>query len=408
MRLKLLKITTKNVDNNMTMKRIIIILLILIPGFYLPGQTINPGKSLTPTIEIDISGCSGVFDVLTAMRNGVSKENISVMLDSLLQTKPYQAMFRHYNRSWRPNHLPVPVFKRMILSLRFKESYSKGENERADQMFPFWVKFYSNLPLFRKNLDQLRNLDLRTEVSEAVTFASSWLPHEWRIPDFYLPIHPNGSSRAFSIDTVQGYDFFQLPRDTLGNILWKQLIGTFSHESHHLGIKTIYPAEMNASDSVAYTFLSIFVGEGTANKFINNYPGGYVPAVDNSKDSSFDNLEVKKWWERYSKEEAGLFKRLVTTFERAYAGTLSAKELQTEISQFWLSGYLSPVYFVGSELFGAIYHGHGKEGAFDAMTDLRKVFLLYNEAIKRRPGILGRCLVIPDSTVQHALMIGNR
>ncbi len=96
------------------------------------------------------------------------------------------------------------------------------------------------------------------------------------------------------------------------------------------------------------------------------------------------------------------------TFERAYSGQLSEKELQSEISQFWLNGYISPVYFVGSELMGAIYLGNGKQGLFSAMRDLRQLFLLYNKAVSSKLENLGNCFIIPDSTVQHALLIGTR
>lgn len=348
-----------------------------------------------------------MFNVFTAMKNGASKEDASLMLDSVLQTKPYQAMFKHYNRSWRPNHLPISVFKRMILSLRFEGVYSKGENRRADQMLPFWRKFYSNLELFRQNLKQLENTSLKTVINGAVTYAQGWLPSDWHIPDFYMPIHPNGGSRAFTIDAVQGYDFFQLPRDSSDNILWNHLLATISHESHHLGIKIIYPAMMTSSDSVAYDVLSLFAGEGTATKFVDNSPGGRVPVVDNSRDSSHYDAKGANWWQKYTTEEPDLFRRLITTFERAYSKKLSSTELQTEISQFWFNGWVSPVYFVGSELFGAVYHGFGKEGVFAVMRDLRKLFFLYNNAIKNKPDILGRCYVIPDSTVQHALDIGT-
>ncbi len=364
--------------------------------------------SIAQDIEVDISGCSAMLNVLTAMKNGASKQEVSSMLDSVLQTRPYQAMFKHYNRSWRPNHLPISVFKQMILSLQFDGVYSRGGNERAGQMLPFWIKFYTNLDLFRQNVHQLDNTNFKTLIDGAVAYAQTWLPPEWHIPDFYVPIHPNGGSRAFVIDTIQGYDFFQFPRDSSGHIKWNELISTISHESHHLGIKTIYPAIMTSSDSVAYRFLSLFIGEGTATKFINDYPGGCVPVIDQSRrDTSFYKGEIGKWWQKYTSDEPDLFTRLITTFERAYSGELSPTELQTEISQFWLNGYVSPVYFVGSELFGAVYHGFGKEGAFTAMRDLRKLFLLYDNAIKNNPNILGRCNVIPDSTVQHALAIGT-
>ncbi len=364
-------------------------------------------RSYTQNVEVDISACRAIFDVFSVMKSGASKEQVSSILDSILQTKPYRVMFKHYNRTWRPNHLPVTVFKNMIMSLQYEGYYIKGSNQRADKMLPFWKQYYDNSSLFRQNLDQLENADLKTLIDSAVANAKGWLPPDWQIHDFYMPIHPNGGSPAFAIDTAQGYDFFQLPRDSSGRIRLTQLFATISHESHHLGMKTIYPTSMTSTDSIAYSFLSIFAGEGTAIKFNNNYPGGCVPVIDRSRDSSFDNDDVAKWWLKYTAEEDDLFKRLTKTFEQAYSGIMSRQELQTEISQFWLSGYVSPVYFIGSELFGAVYHGHGKQGAFTAMRDLRKLFSLYNEAVKSCPGVLGRCYVIPDSTVQHAFNIGK-
>jgi hypothetical protein len=62
---------------------------------------------------------------------------------------------------------------------------------------------------------------------------------------------------------------------------------------------------------------------------------------------------------------------------------------------------------VGAELFGAVYYGYGKESVFTTMRDLRKLFSLYNNAIKKKPEVFGKCYVIPDSTVGHALSIGT-
>ena len=57
-------------------------------------------------VELDISACPLMFDVLKAMKDGLPRDKISGMLDSVLAAAPYQIMFKHYNRSWRPNHLP--------------------------------------------------------------------------------------------------------------------------------------------------------------------------------------------------------------------------------------------------------------------------------------------------------------
>jgi hypothetical protein len=57
------------------------------------------GKSLAQNIEIDISGCRAMYYILTAMKEGAPEQKVTTLLDSVLKTKPYQAMFRHYNRS---------------------------------------------------------------------------------------------------------------------------------------------------------------------------------------------------------------------------------------------------------------------------------------------------------------------
>jgi hypothetical protein len=360
-------------------------------------------------VEVDVSACYRMSSVLVAMKNGKSKAEVSAMLDSVLDTRPYKTMFRHYNRPYRPNHLPTSVFKRMILSLQFTGEYSPEENQRADQMLGVWTKFYNDPALFQKNLQQLKTVNLTTLINDGVNYAQSWLPSGWQIPGFYFFIHPNGGSGAFAIDGTQGYDFFQLPRDSSGNINWGELVGTISHESHHLGMKGSYPGSMTSSDSIAYDFLSMFVGEGTATKFVDNAPGGFVPEVDHARTSrghAFGGEGVDSLWKAYTLEEANLFKRMVETFEKAYSGHLSDKQLKAEISDYWLSGLKGPVYFLGSELFGAIYHAFGKDGSFAAMQDPRQIFELYNTAIKTKPELLGRCYVIPDLTVQHALAIG--
>ncbi|HEY2846869.1 MAG TPA: DUF5700 domain-containing putative Zn-dependent protease, partial [Pyrinomonadaceae bacterium] len=149
------------------------------------------------------------------------------MLDVLLETRPYQVMFRHYNRSWRPNELPPSVFKRMILSLQFPEEYSKGENVRADTMRPRWARYYPDLAPYERQLHELETANLSRSINNGVRYAQQWLPKEWKIPDFYMPIIPNGGSPAFSIDGSQGYDFLQLSqRKPVGEIDFNWLVGT--------------------------------------------------------------------------------------------------------------------------------------------------------------------------------------
>src|ERR1700741_95367 len=74
-------------------------------------------------VEVDLSACRGAYAIVKAMRDGAPRGDIETRLDALLETRPYRVMFTHYNRSWRPNHLPKDVFKRMILSVRFADAY---------------------------------------------------------------------------------------------------------------------------------------------------------------------------------------------------------------------------------------------------------------------------------------------
>lgn len=365
------------------------------------------GSASGQNVDVDISACEKILPVLKAMKNGSKKEKVSLQLDSILNKKPYEIMFMHYNRSWRPNHLPQEVFKKMIMSLEFKDEYTLGTNQRADKMLSKWSKFYNDLDLYEKNLNQLQQSDIDRLINVGVSFAQSWLPEDWRIPDFYFFIHPNGGSNGFAIGDNQGYDFFALPRDLSGNLMLDDLVKVISHESHHLGLNLSYPENLSSSDSLAFRFLSMFIGEGTATKFINNADGGCVPRVDTTKiDGSLD--EIKDEWENYTMQEPEMFSRLVSTFERAFSGQMTEKDLTKEMKEYWFTGgVVYPVYFVGSELFGAIYIGMGKEAAFEAMKNPRRMFELYNKAIDRRPDILKDCPKIPETSVKNALLIGH-
>lgn len=110
---------------------------------------------------VDVSASHAMYRILVSMKDGAPRADVSRALDSVLATRPFRTMFRHYNRSWRPNHLPPDVFKRMILSLRYPETYAVGENQRADQMLPRWRESYENLARYAGDLRQLDRTDLK-------------------------------------------------------------------------------------------------------------------------------------------------------------------------------------------------------------------------------------------------------
>jgi len=355
---------------------------------------------------VDISACEEIFELLKEMKSGCSQADAAARLDGIMDSKPYTVMFAHYNRDWRPDHLLPDVFKRMVLSLEFSGLYTPGENQRADRMLTFWTKYYGDLSEYERKLQMIRDTDLNGMITEAIAFAQSWLPPEMIVPEFYFTIHPNGGSPGFIIGEAQGYDFFQLPEDI------SQLYGMIAHEMHHAGLDIPRREFAEESDEAAYSVLEMFVGEGTANKFISNVPGGCVPALrENEAMDYFDEETLRAWmeeWNRLTEIEDELFRKLTDTFDRAFSGDLTEEQLSGEIRDFWLKGFVQPLYFVGSELFGVIYFGSGREACFGAMRDPRLIFDLYNRSLRNRPDLLGKCPRIPASTAENARGLGQQ
>jgi hypothetical protein len=394
----------------MTGQRFILTLIIIVSLLaILPRQATT--QTAAVNIEIDTAACYGMFDILEGMKSGDDLSKATTRLDSVLSMRAYKTMFRHYNRDWRPNHLPQDVFKRMILSLRYPDQYMEGENRRAEHMLPKWRDYYDNPDKYEKHLQELEGVDIGQLVLRSMDHARSWLPPEMTIGEFYFFIHPNGGSPGFVIDDSQGYDFFQLPRDDEGVLQLNVLGEIIAHECHHLGLETPPVPRNTQADSIAFYFLEAFVGEGTANKFINNCGGGRVPRIDADRMNTImdpsTNEMTRESWEEYTRDEDDLFKNMVETFDRAAAGELTRDQLDIALSEYWITGMMPRVYFVGSELFGAIYFGFGKEGCYEVMRDPRKMFDYYNKAIEKRSDVLAQCPKIPQSTVDRALSIGR-
>ena len=358
-------------------------------------------------VEVDISACRGMSEVLKAMHGGAKREDVSSLLDTLLDTRPYKMMFKHYNRSWRPNHLPKPVFKRMILSLRFQEVYTTGENARADTMLKRWKEFYDDAPRYEERLRVLEAVDLQKLVAEGIHYAQGWLPSGWKIPGFYLPVIPNGGSPAFAIEGTQGFDLLQIPLGASGGIDLEWLVGTISHESNHLGMRSTMPEPLNKNERVAYKVVSFCVAEGVATEFISGPPPGLVPSIPGARFHIFDADLTKAWEERVANEPE-MVNHLATLLDKAVSGALTEEGFDAELRDYWLTGQIGRAYVLGSEIFGAIFTAFGKEGVFTAMKDPRQMYRLYNSALEAKPEVLKRCIRIPEKAVQQAMAIGNR
>jgi len=358
-------------------------------------------------VTVDIAACRQMDSLLTAMRAGAPRDSVQRALEHILDTPSYRVMFRHYNRSWRPNHLPPAVFERMILSLEFPDAYTAGENSRADAMLVRWRAAYDDLPAYRRALGQLERAKLPSLVAQGVRYAQTWLPPGWTIPDFTLVMQPQGGSPAFAVDGAQGYDFFQIPRTSAGDIDVNQLVGTIAHESNHLGMREPkLGVVLTPSDSVAFALITMFVAEGVATEFISGPPAGRVPAIPEVPYHILSALDSA--WARRVAEEPEMMHRLADRLDRAVSGTLTQQQHEQEMRDYWFEGAIGRAYVLGSEMFGAIELGLGRKAVFQAIEDPRRLLQLYNRAIDAKPGTLGRCVRAPDGAVAQSLAIGAR
>ena len=351
-------------------------------------------------VEVDLSACRDTYAILEAMHNGAARDDVAKRIDAMLATRPYEVMFTHYNRSWRPNHLPKDVFKRMILSLRFGDEYKTGENERADQMRVRWLKFYDDLPAYQRQLDQLERANIRKLIREGVAYAQTWLPAGWKIPDFYLPILPHGGSPAFTIGNAQGYDFFQLSQ-TPGKVDIEFLVGTIAHESHHLGMQLNVPG-----DQLTASVITLCIPEGMATAFVSGAPAGRAPAPKGVRFHTMSPELVKLWKERLPEEEE-MVRRQSELLAKAVSGELTSEALSAGMRDYWLNGMIGRAYVLGTDMLSAIDLAFGKKGVFEVLQDPRRFFQMYNAAIAKEPKALAHCVPFPETAVKQALAIGR-
>ncbi len=365
-----------------------------------------PTPARAARVSVELGACRDMYRLMSAMRAHAPRDSVKAALDSILGLPSYRLMFRHYNRSWRPNHLPPAVFERMILSLEFPGEYTVGENQRADSMLTYWRPAYDNLPDYRRRLERLEAARLPVLVERGVRYAQGWLPPGWTIPDFAMIVLPQGGSPAFAIDGAQGYDFLQIPSTPSGELDVDWLVGTIAHESNHLGMRGHPLTVIAASDSVAFAVVSLCVAEGVATEFVSGAPAGLAPAVPGLPFHTLTPSLVAAWQARV-REEPQIVDHMAGLLDRAVRGALSQDQLEADMRDYWLEGAIGRAYVLGSEMFGAIYLGLGRKAVFAAIEDPRRLFQLYDQALDKRSDLLGRCVRMPERAVEQALAIGK-
>ena len=182
---------------------------------------------------IDVSTIEPMMSFIIELKSEEKvTQSLKDKLHRILDMKSYQYMFEHYNRDWRPDHLPSTVFANMILSLKEHAYYTTGSNRRADQMYPFWKSIYLNPDSMRTVIDKFKSIDFKAMMKRSNDLAATYLPNR-ELPKYHVFFHLNGGSNGFAFRSkdgtlFQGHDLLQFEADDFRTIEIKNLSRTLS------------------------------------------------------------------------------------------------------------------------------------------------------------------------------------
>lgn len=381
-------------------------------GTYLSGLPAHGQVPAAPdpdeSPEVVVEQASAMVAFLGRMADGGGSAG---ELDQILAGPSYQAMFRHYNRSWRPDHLPPSAFRDMILGAL--AGGAPPENDRASQMRPRWDAAVSDIQRLSRDVRAIEALVDRGLVEDALAQAERWLPPGQAIPVQRVHLLLDGGSFPWAHEGNVGVDLLQLPRTAHDAGIDLEALGPMlAHEFHHIGLAAAWgTAETGAltdEESLALRFLRFLAGEGAAMKFVNNAPGGRAPALSTRATPDFGEA-MQADWAVYRREETALWASAQDLLLRILEGQATAQDMAAEMREYWLPGpprVLGRNYYVGAELLGAVYHYAGWDAAARLMTDPRCLLTAFDEARSGLPAFDGFPEVDPELAARLCAMGG--
>ena len=338
--------------------------------------------------QVFVRQATEMIEFLERLRDTSSEEELSQALSDIVSGPSYTAMFAHYNRSWRPDHLPKADFESMVLGLR--GDFESPTNDRAAQMLPRWTGALTRLDGLVADVRELERLVDEGLVENAIAEASRWLPPtELGISVDEVHFYLDGGSFPWANEGAVGVDVLQLPRSGDGSIDLAALEPLLAHEFHHLGLAAAWAESdrepLAENHRLALRFLRFLVGEGSAMKLVNNAPGGRVPAIASRSADELDE-SMREDWRVYRLEEPELFAEAARVLGDLLAGRMSEGDLNESMRTYWLPGpprALGRNYYLGAELIGSVYHAHGREAVFRLIVRPECLLAEYNRAAER-------------------------
>jgi len=355
------------------------------------------------SVKVSTSANQELLDLLKYMKNKAIESQVSKKVDKLLSHKDYSVMFSFYKNN-SAESLTKTEFKNMIMSLSWPKYYQKGRNRTIDRMLPMWQRVYNNLSHLQQKINKLKRIGLLGLIKRSVSKANKWLPPGMKAKTFRFLILADGLSPAYKMGNYQVYDIFQIPIDRKGDIDKKLFGEIIAHESHHSGIADRYK-KYSGKEYLLTQFLSIFVIEGSATKFVNNVYGKYVEQLDKRKKiyyfQAIPGLNLERAWRSMFSEEDYMFNRFFSTIRKIMDGSYKANDIKNELRNYWMATGSSRYYLLGSEMMGAVYFGYGKNGCFEVMKDYNKLISLYGKSVNKNRYKLKNCPKVPEDIMKY-------
>lgn len=326
-------------------------------------------------VEFNFDMIERGIEWLDLISSGASEESIEAFYrENIVPTPGCQAIILHWSRfrKWDDQEL----FNFIMTALDKIPSTESENNEDGSLSFfgmrrKLWRQAINGLEQMRRDLAALKQADLQKSIS----IAESFLP-EQTLLDARFSFVLFGHSTAFSVGRENGFDFLQLPRDSLGQLDLDQIIKTIAHELHHAGFMTAHsPAMRGVKNRERLQLLGILAAEGMPTYYIdqmNRVLDEYQGSDDTVKN------KVAEDWIRHSARIDELFHKAEEDLRANLVGELEPADLMSR----WMAGYKGPAYVLGAKMIETIDRHLGRGTAISIASDYRKLVKLYNQAVR--------------------------
>jgi hypothetical protein len=371
----------------------------LLAAFLLPAFA--AGQIAESRVTFDISAAEALIETFEAMQQGKSEKQVDSLIDGMLALHAYAVSAERFGAKNQISPVTLGEYKRFLKSFT-SDSVNDQGNARLAMLKSWYVDAYSNLPDYKKLVNQLK-AQLNEYSSGAVQLATEWLPKNVGLNAEVLVMFDIGGA-AWAYKASDGKDYIMYSvlflMDDSRNFDSDMFFKNLAHELHHVGIPLNSFANEVGYDSLPpndrlklyIDFMYDIVKEGMAQKFCSNAPGKFTPKPYPNEIYAAIPKGVENW--NYFISDFQAINDSVKSFLNfiAYSDSVDAGQFYNRFVRYWTwkagevekkEFALDRRYYYGAEVLGLVYTTLGKEALFEIMYDYRKLPSYFNLALKK-------------------------